>query len=161
MKKHNPKCPFCGFLRTQKRGSQKGKKRYFCRSCNRSFSVDHRKKSIAWIYQVDGLPYRRLGDINNTSTAKAYRQSEKEKDSLPENSYLSKTYCGRWSGILNLDGKHVKVKGYDKKIPFVFITQNSERLLMLRRSQLPKPVLCIQTQQFRINSLVRIQIVSI
>ena len=66
------------------------------------------------------MPFRRLGAITDSSAAKVYRQAEREKDNLPENSYLSKTYCDRWSGILNLDGKHVKVKGYDRKIPFVF-----------------------------------------
>lgn len=41
-------------------------------------------------------------------------------DQLPENTHLSKQYCNRWSGILNLDGKYVTVKGYDKKIPFIY-----------------------------------------
>lgn len=41
-------------------------------------------------------------------------------DLLPDNSYLSASYCSRWSGILNVDGKYVKVKGYDKKIPFIY-----------------------------------------
>ena len=41
-------------------------------------------------------------------------------DQLPDNTYLSAGSCNRWSGILNLDGKYVKVKGYDKKIPFIY-----------------------------------------
>jgi len=41
-------------------------------------------------------------------------------DLLPENTYLSAHYCNRWSGILNLDGKHIKIRGYQKKIPFVY-----------------------------------------
>ncbi len=41
-------------------------------------------------------------------------------DLLPENTYLSAHYCNRWSGMLNVDGKYVKVKGYDKKIPFIY-----------------------------------------
>jgi len=41
-------------------------------------------------------------------------------DLLPENTYLSAHYCNRWSGILNVDGKYVKVKGYDKKVPFIY-----------------------------------------
>jgi len=41
-------------------------------------------------------------------------------DQLPENTYLSANFCNRWSGILNIDGKYVKVKGYKKKIPFIY-----------------------------------------
>jgi hypothetical protein len=111
---------FCGSEKTQKKGSRNGLKRFYCGSCGHSFSVNHREKLTAWIYQVDGLPFRRLGAITDNSASKVYRQSEREKDNVPDNSYLSATYCNRWSGILNLDGKHVKVKGYDKKIPFVY-----------------------------------------
>ena len=41
-------------------------------------------------------------------------------DSLPENTWLSANYCNRWSGRLVVDGKYVKVKGYDQKIPFIY-----------------------------------------
>jgi transposase-like protein len=41
-------------------------------------------------------------------------------DSLPENTWLSREFCCRWGGRLNIDGKYVKVKGYEKKIPFIY-----------------------------------------
>ncbi len=41
-------------------------------------------------------------------------------DRLPENTWLSANYCNRWSGRLVVDGKYVKVKGYDQKIPFIY-----------------------------------------
>lgn len=41
-------------------------------------------------------------------------------NSLPENSWLSKEYCNRWSGRLVIDGKYIKVRGYEKKIPFIY-----------------------------------------
>jgi len=41
-------------------------------------------------------------------------------EQLPDSNYLSLKYCNRWSGILNIDGKYVKVKGYKKKIPFIW-----------------------------------------
>lgn len=66
------------------------------------------------------MPFRRLGALTDTSATKVYRQARAEKDNLPENSYLSKTYCDLWSGILNLDGKHIKARGYEKKIPFIY-----------------------------------------
>lgn len=43
-----------------------------------------------------------------------------ELDSLPTNEWLSQIYCNRWSGILNIDGKYVDTKGYDKAIPFIY-----------------------------------------
>lgn len=69
---------------------------------------------------VDGVPYRKLASLYDISQTKAYRQVEAEMDQLPDNTYLSANSCSRWSGILNIDGKYVKVKGYDKKIPFIY-----------------------------------------
>ena len=54
------------------------------------------------------------------SPAKAYRQVINEMNSLPENTRLTYDYCNRFSGILCVDGKYVKVKGYKKKIPFIY-----------------------------------------
>lgn len=41
-------------------------------------------------------------------------------DLLPDNTYISAKHCNRWDGVLNLDGKYVKVKGLKKKIPFLY-----------------------------------------
>lgn len=43
-----------------------------------------------------------------------------EMDLLPDNTRLTLDYCNRWSGLLNLDGKYVTVKGYEKSIPFIY-----------------------------------------
>ncbi len=45
-----------------------------------------------------------------------------ELNQLPKNDWLTKTVCEpfRFSGILILDGKYVSVKGFDRKIPFLF-----------------------------------------
>ena len=69
---------------------------------------------------MDGVPFRKLADLYGISQGKAFSQVESEMDQLAENTYLSKTLCSHWSGILNLDGKYVKVKGFSKKIPFVY-----------------------------------------
>ena len=39
---------------------------------------------------------------------------------LPINEWITKKYCNRWAGRLVVDGKYIKVKGYDKKIPFIY-----------------------------------------
>lgn len=43
-----------------------------------------------------------------------------ELEELPENTQLTQKYCNRYSGILNVDGKYVAVKDYEKKIPFIY-----------------------------------------
>ena len=69
---------------------------------------------------MNGVPFRKLADLYDISQGKAFSQVEKEMNQLPENTHLSANYCNRWSGILNIDGKYVKVKGYNKKIPFIY-----------------------------------------
>ncbi len=41
-------------------------------------------------------------------------------DLLPDNTWLTAKYCNRFCGILIIDGKYVKVRGYKEKIPFIF-----------------------------------------
>lgn len=69
---------------------------------------------------IDGTPMRKLADQNGISPAKVHEQLLKEMEQLPENTWLSERYCERWSGRLNVDGKYVAVKGYEKKIPFIY-----------------------------------------
>lgn len=54
------------------------------------------------------------------SPAQTYARVVAEMDQLPENTWLTKEYCNRYSGILILDGKYVKVRGYKQKIPFLY-----------------------------------------
>lgn len=41
-------------------------------------------------------------------------------NSLPDNTWLTLKYCNRFCGVLVIDGKFIKVRGYQKKIPFVY-----------------------------------------
>lgn len=104
-----------------KRGSRNGLKRFFCKKGKHSFSVDHRKKpEPLWIAYVDGTPLRKLGDQLGKSAAQVHAQIKQEMNQLPDNTRLSLDYGLRWSGRLCIDGKYVKVKGYPKKIPFIY-----------------------------------------
>ncbi len=69
---------------------------------------------------VDGVPLRKLADENQMSLGATYRQTGNELEALPDNTSLSRNYCNRWSGRLVIDGKYIKVKGYEKKIPFIY-----------------------------------------
>jgi len=73
-----------------------------------------------WIAHIDGVPIRKLADENNLSPAQIYRKISTEMDSLPDNTWLSANYCNRFCGILIIDGKFVKVRGYKQKIPFIY-----------------------------------------
>lgn len=69
---------------------------------------------------MDGDPYRPLGSELGYSGVQIYRKVQAELNALPDNTWLSHTYCNRWSGILNVDGKYISVRGYDKKIPWIW-----------------------------------------
>jgi len=49
-----------------------------------------------------------------------YKRIKKEMNNLPDNTWLTHKYCDRFCGALVVDGKFVKVKGYQKKIPFIY-----------------------------------------
>lgn len=73
-----------------------------------------------WLPYIDGEPYRPLGNELSLSPSQTYARVVAELNQLPENTWLSATYCNRWSGILNVDGKYIPVRGYDKKIPWIW-----------------------------------------
>lgn len=120
-KRHNPHCSECGSKKTIKKGSRNGKKRFLCKNCGKRFSINHRqRRPVFWIPHVDGLPLRKLGDEQGLTGTQTYRIIKKEMECLPDNTWLSNKYCNRYCGILIVDGKFVKVKGYKKKIPFLY-----------------------------------------
>lgn len=104
-----------------KRGSRRGQKRYSCKSCHHSFSIDYRQKEEPfWIQHIDGVPLRKLGDERGLSPTRTYMRVMKEFDLLPDNTEITKTCCTYPSGILIVDGKFVKVRGHTQKIPFIY-----------------------------------------
>jgi hypothetical protein len=50
----------------------------------------------------------------------AYRKCIEALDNLPHCADITRKYCGRYSGILLVDGKFVKVKGWESKIPVIY-----------------------------------------
>ena len=90
-------------------------------SCHGSFSVDHgRKPEPLWIPHIDGIPFRKLGDEHNLSGKQAYLRVFEELAQLPKVIDITKQYCRYTSGILIIDGKYIKVKGYKQKIPWIY-----------------------------------------
>lgn len=108
-------------METIKRGSRRGQKRYFCKSCRGSFSVFHgRKEEPLWVRHIDGVPFRKLGDECGLSPKQAYRRVYDKLALLPDCLTLTKDLCAYSSGIFIVDGKYVKVRGYKHKIPFIY-----------------------------------------
>jgi Transposase, Mutator family len=97
--------------------------RYLCKACRQSFSINHGTTvPLLWIPHIDGVPFRKLGNENGLGGAQAYNRVTTELKQLPSNTELTKTLCDprRFSRILIMDGKYVKVKGYNAKIPFLY-----------------------------------------
>lgn len=68
------------------------------------------------------MGFRRLGDENTLSGPQTYARVIVELEQLPKNTWLTKILCdmSRFCGILILDGKYVAVKGFERKIPFLY-----------------------------------------
>jgi transposase-like protein len=77
---------------------------------------------LLWIEHIDGVGFRRLGDENTLSGPQTYARVIVELNQLPKNDWLTKALCdlARCHGILILDGKYIAVKGFERKIPFLF-----------------------------------------
>lgn len=75
---------------------------------------------MLWIPHIDGVPFRKLGDEHGISGKQAYVRVFTELASLPRAIELTRVYCEYSTGILIIDGKYVKVRGYKQKIPFLY-----------------------------------------
>jgi len=72
---------------------------------------------------MDGTPFRKLGDQLGYSAGKqVYLKVDTEINQLPWNWQLTKALCDpkRFCRRLVIDGKYVRVQGFEKKIPFIY-----------------------------------------
>lgn len=121
--KSNPLCPKCK-SKTWKKGKRRGKIKYQCQFCKHWFQIDHTKEKISskklLIQHLSGISFRSLAEIHNCGVATAYRRVEKGLKELPTCIDVTRWYCQKFQGVLLVDGKYVKVKKYDRKIPVIF-----------------------------------------
>jgi len=68
---------------------------------------------------LDGLSFRSLADQFNISIGSAYNYCFEELKNLPHCADITRKYASKYSGIFLVDGKYLKVKGYERKIPVV------------------------------------------
>ncbi|MCK5018948.1 MAG: transposase [Candidatus Peribacteraceae bacterium] len=71
---------------------------------------------------MKGLSIRTLAHHISKGLDRTYARIVEELKHLPSNNDVTSWYCNRkrFCGALVVDGKYVKVKGYDRKIPFLF-----------------------------------------
>lgn len=121
--KNNPLCPKCK-SKSQKRGKRQGKIRYQCQNCKHWFQINHKASKInpkkLLLLHLDGLSFRSLANIFNISVGSAYNYCLTEMRKLPQVADITRQYSGRFCGILLTDGKFIKVKNYDRKIPVIY-----------------------------------------
>lgn len=85
------------------------------------FSLDHRKKSSnALVDHLDGKAFRKIAHSTSSSKSTVGRHIKETLESLSDSNLVTVEYCDRFCGIIVVDGKYVKVKGYEKKIPLLW-----------------------------------------
>jgi transposase-like protein len=73
-----------------------------------------------WIPHIDGIPFRKLGDEYGLSGKQTYLRVFAELAQLPKVIDITKQYCRYTCGILIMDGKYIKVRGFKQKIPWIY-----------------------------------------
>jgi len=66
------------------------------------------------------MSFRSLADKYNLSVGTTYNKCFKALENLPHCADITRQYCSKYSGILLVDGKYISVKGYERKIPFIY-----------------------------------------
>jgi transposase-like protein len=70
---------------------------------------------------IDGIPFRKLGNEHGLSGKQMYLRVFNELEALPDCFELTRDFCQYSSGVLIIDGKYIKVRGYKERIPFIYL----------------------------------------
>lgn len=118
------RCLFCHSSQTERRGLRKGKERYYCRNCKKWFQINRVAPRIAssqlLMQHLDGTSFRSLSNQHSISVGSAYNYCSKALKELPTCIDVTRYYCQKFQGVLLTDGKYLKVKSYDRKIPVIY-----------------------------------------
>ena len=123
MSKNNPKCKSCSNPNTIRQGVRRGKVKYLCKSCGKWFQINRTRKinkKLLVKQHLDGVSFRALADQYNISHMTTYRYVKSELEKLPHCADISRKYCSKYSQIILVDGKFLKVKGFKNKIPVIY-----------------------------------------
>lgn len=117
-------CPFCGITTVEKRGTRRGKERFFCRSCHKWFQINRITNKVSsktlLVEHLSGISFRTLADLHGCGVGTAYRRVEQGLKELPTCIDVTRWYCQKFQGVLLVDGKYVSIKKHDRKIPVIY-----------------------------------------
>ncbi len=92
--------------------------------CNQWFQINRSQKDTTakrlTLFHLDGIAFRSLADQYKISIGGAYTKVSKQLASFAHCADITREYCSRYGGVLLVDGKYVKVKGYERKIPVLY-----------------------------------------
>ena len=123
-----PKCTSCSNNNFVIRyGKRRGKLRYLCNSCSKSFSKDFSHNKLnnldLLIAHLDGISLRKLSNNSNyPSATNIFVRINPLIKLLPTCLDLTSSFCdlSKFSGKLVFDGTYIHVKGYQYKIPLIW-----------------------------------------
>ncbi len=69
---------------------------------------------------LDGSSFRTLANRYDVSVFTAHSWCKQELKKLPHCADITRQYCNRFCGTLLVDGKFIKIKGYERKIPVIY-----------------------------------------
>lgn len=72
------------------------------------------------LLHLDGVPFRSLADQSGLGVGTVFRKVNEVLSKLPHCADVTRDFASKYTGILLVDGKYVKVKGYDRKLPVVY-----------------------------------------
>lgn len=116
-------CPKCASKNVIKKGVRRGKLKYYCKDCGCYFQINRSKsKSLQNILlsYIQGKSFRSIAESSDVTAPTAYRAYLRASKSIPLCIDVTRNYCSRFCGILLVDGKYLKVRGYKKKIPVIY-----------------------------------------
>lgn len=89
--------------------------------CEGWFSLNRVAREVVPIWQyLGGVSYRFLGQSTSSSASSVWRAVSREFEKLPHCFDITRKYCERYSQILLVDGKYIKVGKHDRKIPVLY-----------------------------------------
>lgn len=103
---------------------RRGNIKYLCKLCGHWFQIKRTRIKpplFRFLFShLRGTSFRSLGETYDIDPSTAYRRALKALQELPHNADITRRFCTRFCGILVVDGKYIKVKGYERKIPVLY-----------------------------------------
>lgn len=97
--------------------------KFYCKSCGLYFQINRKRKldsSKILFSHLTGYSFRSIAEDFNISVGKSYETYFRLLKNLPLCIDITRNYCSKFCGILLIDGKYLKVKGYPRKIPVIY-----------------------------------------